>query len=164
MGERETQLDRDPGDVGVSVDGIQDADATGTGRAEPRRSASRTDRLRAKATSLFSPRAFAVTAIVALVGYLVVGGLLPLGGIAGLLGIAVGTFATGLVGSESRYGESAVAGTAVAGGAAFLDHLVLTLAGLGVPLLALGAIAGFLAGAVGHYFGRDLRTGLTREI
>lgn len=161
MGERETQLDREPGDVGVSVDGLEESATT---RRPTSSSESRRERLTRRATSVFSPRAFLVSTVVTLLGFLVVGGLLPLGGIANLVGIAAGTFATGLATSQSRYAESAVAGGAVGGVAAFLDHLALTVVGVGLPLLALGAVGGLLAGLLGHYFGRDLRAGLTRDL
>lgn len=158
MGERETQLDRESGDVGVSIDGLQEPDRTRRPATE-----SRTSRLRDRATAVFSPRAFVATSIAVLIGYFVVGGLLPFG-ITNLLGIAAGTFLVGLVTSESRYVESAAAGAAVGGVAAVAKHLVFTLVGLGLPVVAVGAVGGLLAGTIGHYFGRDLRTGLTQEL
>lgn len=160
MGQRETQLDSDPGEVGVTVDPVEEP-----GNTQSRRTESRTDRLRSRAASLFSPRSFLVTAVVALAGYLVIGGIPLIGAVTKFLGIAAGTFLAGAVGSESRYVESAAVGTAVAGGAALLNHLTLTVfTGIGVPLVALGALLGLLAGVAGHYFGRDLRAGLTRDI
>lgn len=159
MGERETTLEREGTDVGVAVDGFGDADA-----AESRASTSRTDRLRARAGNVFSLRWFAITLVVALVGFLVAGGLPLLGGVASLLGLAAGTFAVGVATSQSRYLESAVAGASVVGVASLLDHIALTLGGLGLPVVAVGVGSGLVAGLVGHYFGRDLRAGLTRDV
>lgn len=165
MGERERQLDRDTDDLGLSVDALDESAGRRSQRtSETEATQDRTGGLRSRAASLFSLRAFLATTVLALVGFLAVGGLLPLGGIANLLGIATGTFLAGVAGSSSRYVESAVAGGVIGGGAAVLDFLALTLVGVGAPLLALGAVGGLLAGVVGHYFGRDLRDGLTREL
>ena len=121
-------------------------------------------RLRSRAHALFSGRAFLLATVAPLAGFLVVGGALPLGALGGLLGIATGGFFAGALAEERRYAETAAAGGAVGGVAAILDHLVLTVVGLGVPLVALGVVGGLVAGLIGHYLGRDLRDGLTREL
>jgi hypothetical protein len=90
--------------------------------------------------------------------------LLPFGSLAGLLGVFVAGFGFGALGSRQRYVTLAVAGAAAVGLATMLDFLVLSLVGVGLPLVAVGAAAGGLAAALGHYFGRDLRDGLTREV
>lgn len=122
------------------------------------------DRIRSPVEGLFSPRMFLIVLAVTLVGSTVAGTVVPLGGLAGLVGIAAVAFGVGLVDTTPRYLELCLAGAIAAGLGAVLDQLVLTLLGAGVPLLALGAVSGGLAGIVGHYFGRDLRAGLTRDL
>lgn len=159
MGQRETHRDGSAGDLDVTVDPVEDESARRGSPADGTGS-----RVRARLARLFSVRAFLAATVASLAGFLVVGGLLPLGGIANLLGIAVGAFAVGTATGESRYVESALGGAVVGGGAAVLDDLVLTILTLGLPLVALGALGGLVAGVVGHYFGRDLRHGLTRDL
>jgi len=85
--------------------------------------------------------------------------------VAALAGVFVGTFALGLLRGRRAYLESATAGATVGLAAALSQFLfVSVVGGFGVPLSAAGAGAGLLAGLVGHYFGRDLRDGLTREL
>ena len=81
-------------------------------------------------------------------------------------------FAAGLVGSRSRYLEVGLAG-AVAAGAAFLLGTLTSvfapiagrvLADYGVAIVGVGTGAGLLVALAGHYFGRDLRDGLTRDV
>ncbi|PSQ90465.1 MAG: hypothetical protein BRD30_04700 [Bacteroidetes bacterium QH_2_63_10] len=81
-----------------------------------------------------------------------------------LLGIALGALLYGVGASRRHYTESTLAGAAVGGVLALLGNLVLSLTGIGVPLIAVGAVGGGLAGLIGHYLGRDLRDGLTREV
>jgi hypothetical protein len=90
--------------------------------------------------------------------------LLPLGGLGGLIGVALAGFGLGLFPGATRYVELALAGVVAGGVGAFLDHLVLTVVGVGLPLVAFGALSGGLAALVGHYFGNDLRRGLTRDL
>jgi len=47
---------------------------------------------------------------------------------------------------------------------ALLGNVVLALVGAGAPLVTVGIGGGVLAAVLGHYFGRDLRVGLTREV
>jgi predicted membrane metal-binding protein len=135
-------------------------EAAAQGRAGSRLRA----RLRSPFTGLFSLRVFLVILAVTVASMLLVGTVLPLGGIAGLLGIALVGFIVGVVRDEGRYLEMLLAGAFASGVGSFLDYVVLTLAGIGIPLVALGTAAGAAAGALGHYFGRDLRNGLTREV
>jgi Na+/citrate or Na+/malate symporter len=57
-----------------------------------------------------------------------------------------------------------LAGAVVGAILGVLGNLVLAVATLGVPVAATAAGAGAFAAVVGHYFGRDLRDGLTREL
>ncbi|ELZ96101.1 hypothetical protein C440_05435 [Haloferax mucosum ATCC BAA-1512] len=120
----------------------------------------------------FSPRAF-LAALFLSIGGLVVGGSVPIVGFIGrFVGIAAAGFLIGLVGSNRRYAEIGVAGAIAAGLAFVLSTLFSVFAPVAVDLLAeygvviagAGALGGGIAGLVGHYFGRDLRNGLTQEI
>jgi hypothetical protein len=149
---------KDRRDVDVAVEPT-DSTATDAGRADGFRS-----RLRRGAASVFSPRVFLLGTVLSLAGLFLAGPLLPLGGLGGLLGVALAGFVLGLGTREARYVELALAGVAAGGVGAVLDHLVLTIAGVGIPLVAFGAVTGGLAALVGHYFGTDLRRGLTRDL
>lgn len=147
--------------TGVETDLGESATETTTSRSLTGRVR---NRLTAPVSGLFSPRAFLYLFVVTFVASLLAGLVLPLGGAAGLLGIAAAAFGAGLVGDRRRYLELALAGGFTAGLGALLNNLVLTAFGLGVPLIVVGVGAGTLAGVAGHYFGRDLRDGLTRDI
>jgi hypothetical protein len=120
--------------------------------------------VRSRLASLFSPGSYLVGCGAALVGLLAIGGLLPLGGVGDILGIGAGTFGYGLAIDTRHYLEVAAAGATVAGAWAVLGNLLLTLLGVGVPLVAAGAVGGALGATLGYYFGRDLRDGLTRDL
>lgn len=91
--------------------------------------------------------------------------LIPLVGLLGkLLGIGVAGFVYGLIGSSSRYPEHLLAGGIVGGGSALLGNLLVIGFGSMTGLLALGVLGGALTATVGHYFGRDMNQGLTRDI
>lgn len=129
--------------------------------------ASRGDRVRqrikAGAGTVFSGRDFAISLVLILAGVVFLGGLLPLGLIGDLFGIFVAGFLYGVVSPAGRYAELGLAGAVVGGGSAQLGNFVLSLIP-GVPLVLLGLIGGGISAFLGHYFGRDLRDGLTREI
>jgi hypothetical protein len=115
----------------------------------------------------FDPGSAAVSAIVVLAGAFI-GGLVPIpfvGGLAQLLGVGVATFLHGTVAEKSRYAETFVASGVVGFLFALVTtNLFLTLSGIGVPLLAISTAATIVVALLGHYFGRDLRDGLTRDI
>lgn len=173
--EREADRSRD-GEVGLGAD----TDVSGEleeltdleGVADIEESQSRADagsgglrsRLGEGARTVATGRSLAVALTVVAASGLLVGGVLPLGSLGNLLGVALGAFLYGVVAGARHYTETALAGTAVGGALALFGNLALSLTGVGVPLVAVGAIGGGLAGLVGHYFGRDLRDGLTREI
>lgn len=145
-----------------------------TEAVEPSQGASRSGDLRSRAASravsVFSPKSFLVAAALAAVGLFVAGSIpilssLPVvGQLSRLLGVFVGTFAYGAVGGESRYLEAGAAGGAIAGVAALSNFLAWTLVGVGVPIVAVLAALGVVAGLLGHYFGRDLRAGITADL
>ncbi|MFC7056993.1 hypothetical protein [Halovenus salina] len=114
--------------------------------------------------SVLSTRGLVVALVVTLV-FTVLSGLIPFLGLLGnILGIGVAGFAYGAVASESRYLELLLAGGAVGGGSALLGNLLVITFGSMTGLLGAGLLGGAGAAVVGHYFGRDFRNGLTREV
>jgi hypothetical protein len=159
MSERDTQIQRD---VGVDVDvGIDDSTEETTDRGGGVRGW-----LRSKAESVVSTRGLLVSLVLTTIGVVFLGGLipLPLGIVGDALGIFVAAFLYGLVAGESRYLELGLSGAAVGGAWALLGNLVLTLVGPGLPIVLVGVLGGALGGVSGHYFGRDLRKGLTQDL
>lgn len=138
--------------------------------------AGRRSGVRPRLARLFSVRVFLGALLLCVVGTVVgtsVGGFLPGGGFLGrIVGLFGAGFAVGLGTSHRRYLEVGVAG-GVASGLGFLLNVlgstVLPVAAdllsrYGVTIAGGGAAAGVLVALVGHYFGRDLRDGLTREV
>ncbi|MFT4931959.1 MAG: hypothetical protein ACI91T_001847, partial [Natronomonas sp.] len=84
--------------------------------------------------------------------------------LATFLGILIGGLAIGLFESEGSYAETGAAGLLVGGAAALLNNLTLTIVGIGAPLVVTGAVGGLVGAILGLYFGRDLKTGLTKDL
>lgn len=121
---------------------------------------------------LFSLKAFALAVGLVVLG-VVVGGAIPLvGSIGSLVGVFLAAFLLGSIVSQSRYLEIGLAGGGVVGVTFALSLLTSVALPIGLDFfqqygLAFGAVGaglGALLAVLGHYFGRDLRTGLTREI
>jgi len=156
---------------GTDIDGEQPdrpsviGPETAGGREDTRTDApGRLAGLRRRLSRVFAPRAFLVALFVAVAGLVAGTAVVPLPG-AGLLGLFVGLFLVGLGAEHRRYLESALAGGVTFGAAALLQYVVIAaLGGLGAPLAVVAGGLGAVVGAVGHYFGRDLRDGLTREL
>lgn len=111
-----------------------------------------------------SPRSFVLSLAVTVVFMFVGGQLVPLPA-SGLLGVFTGAFILGVVSARRRYLELGVSGAVAAGLSWVVGSITLAaLAGLAVPLAAFGAGSGAIAALLGHYFGRDLRDGLTRDV
>jgi hypothetical protein len=117
---------------------------------------------------VFSVRTFVFALVLAVVG-LVAGGLVPVVGIVGrFAGLFVAGFVVGLLGDRRSYLEVALAGTLAAGlgfllsalGTVFVPFVV----DYGVEIAGVGAATGLLVSVAGHYFGRDLRSGLTADL
>ncbi|MFC6716365.1 DUF456 domain-containing protein [Natrialbaceae archaeon GCM10025810] len=112
--------------------------------------------------SFFSPKAF-FTLILVFAAALFAGGMaIPVAGSS--IGLFAAAFVLGLVTSKRRYLEVTAAGTAVGAVAAVLNHVVITVAGSGSAVVAVGASLGLVACLVGYYFGRDLKTGLSKDL
>jgi VIT1/CCC1 family predicted Fe2+/Mn2+ transporter len=113
---------------------------------------------------LFSLRAL-VVAFVAIGAGMTLGSLVPVIPFTAIAGIPLGAFLHGLLDSQRRYAETAVAGGLLASLAVVTSLLPQLVAGLnGTRLFAVAAVVGAVLALVGHYFGRDLRAGLTREL
>jgi hypothetical protein len=169
----------DDDELGVDVDALTSDPATGAGSPPSAEAESgpklglrerlRPDlglgrRVRSPFPSVPSARSVGVSFVVTVAFMLVVGSLVPLPA-SGLLGVFAGAFALGVASGEQRYLELVVSGAAAAGLSMVVGSLTLAaLAGLAVPLAAFGASGGVLAALLGHYFGRDLRDGLMRDV
>lgn len=121
----------------------------------------------------FSARAFVLALATVAVGVFV-GGSIPLigGTIGSAAGVFLAAFLVGLALSSRKYVETGIAGTVAGGGVAvtsvlgigFLPIGIDYLQEWGLPLLAVGGGVGLVLALLGHYFGRDLRAGLTEDI
>ena len=149
--------------VGDDLDDTADTDRE-RGRSDTQRRGGRLSGLRRRVGGVFSPRGFLLAFALTLGGFLAASVVPLVGGIAGLVGIFAAGFLLGILGRRG-YLELLVAGAATAGVGLLLDQLVLSVVGgFAVPLAAVGATAGGIVAVIGHYFGRDLREGLTRSL
>lgn len=121
----------------------------------------------------FSAKAFLLALATVGVGVFVGGSIPLIGGIIGsAAGVFLAAFLVGSVLSSRKYVETGIAGTVAGAGAAvtsvlgigFLPVGIDYLQEWGLPLLAVGGGVGLVLALLGHYFGRDLRAGLTEDI
>lgn len=123
---------------------------------------------------LFSPKLFLGVLLASLLAAFL-GGAVPIVGFVGrFLGLFAVGFGVGLLSEKRRYLEVGLAGafasgllwvlTTLTSTFAFAPFAVELLAQYGLAIAGVGAGTGVLASLAGHYFGRDLRDGLTREI
>ena len=159
------------GESGADAGGAAAAD-TGTEPARGAESAGGPGRVGASGR-WFSGKAFGLALVTVAVGVFV-GGLIPL--IGGTIGTAGGVFLAafllGLVLSTRRYVETGIAGGAAGAasavtsvlGVGFLPIGIDYLSQWGLPLVAVGGGVGLALALLGHYFGRDLRAGLSQDI
>jgi putative effector of murein hydrolase LrgA (UPF0299 family) len=131
-----------------------------------------------RAGGVFSPKAFLVSLVAALLGMFVLGGavaVIPipyLPSIAGLVGLFLAAFALGAARSRRQYVEMTLAGALTTAGVFTFNTLTNFFLPIGVDVLqewgfaiaTAGAILGGVTALAGHYFGRDLRNGLTQEL
>lgn len=184
MRERESQFDRDIS-VDTETDGQIDAgidrqtDAGVDGRPDlgvdwqsDARFGQRSDdsdpesggRLRSRLGSLASTRSLLIAFVLTVAGIILFGAVPFLGIVGDILGIAAAGFLYGLGTDARRYVEMALAGALAGGGLALIGNLFVALVASGTVLVGAGLLGGAIAGIVGHYFGRDLRHGLTRDL
>lgn len=161
MSERDRQLERD---VDVDIDTGIDESVERAASEESDASGGVKSRVKGRAGSLVSTTGLVVSLVLSIGGAVLLGAIPLVGTIGEFLGILAAGFIYGLAVETRRYVELAVAGALVGGGFALLGSLTALLLGFGVPLVAIGVVGGAAAGVVGHYFGRDLRDGLTREL
>lgn len=165
-------------DSEVDIDGLLSEEPSGDRQAgaegdavEGDTDTSRGFRARIPSPSLPSPglprftlRGLGLSLVVCVAAFLAAGVVVPLGGVAGLIGVLAAGFLLGLLG-RGRYLELAVAGAGTAAVGSLLDQLLLAAAAdIAAPLTIIGGTAGLLAAVLGCYFGRDLRAGLMRSI
>ncbi|MEF8856946.1 MAG: hypothetical protein V5A16_05935 [Haloplanus sp.] len=117
---------------------------------------------------LFAPRVFLLAIVLSVVG-LVAGGAVPVVGYLGrFVGLALAGFVLAFLVAGRRYVEAGLAG-ALAAGLGFVlgtlnSALFPVIADYGVRIAGIGTTAGLLAALLGHYLGRDLRAGLTKDL
>lgn len=159
MSERDTQISRD-----VSVD-VESGLEESVGNHESEQSSRGVrSRLRERADSLVSARSVVIALVLMLASTFLFGAIPLLGTFGELLGIVVAGFVYGLGTDARRYFELALAGALAGGGSVLLGNFLIALLGSGLTIVAFGAVGGAVAGIVGHYFGRDLRHGLTQDL
>lgn len=121
----------------------------------------------------FSAKSFAVIIAIVALGVFVGGSIPLIGGIIGSAGgVLLASFLIGLVFSARKYVETGIAGAAAGAGTAvtsvlgigFLPIGLDYLQQWGLSLLAIGGGFGLVLALLGHYFGRDLRAGVTEDI
>ncbi|WP_101294664.1 hypothetical protein [Halegenticoccus soli] len=125
--------------------------------------------------SLFSIKVFLAALAASLVG-LLLGGSIPIVGFLGrIAGLFVVAFVVGLASRRRRYVEVGLAAALASGlvlvlttlgtfGTVAFPFAVRAFSQYGTAIAGVGAGTGLLVALVGHYFGRDLRAGLTREV
>lgn len=113
----------------------------------------------------FSVRSFGVALVLTVVLAFVAGFVVPIIPGSSLLGVFAAGFLLGLLRDDSEYLEVGAATLFSGAITALLSHLFeMVFLDVGIPLVAIGAGASGLAGLAGHYFGRDLRKGLSQDI
>lgn len=168
----------DEDDLGVDVEALTgDPDTTASARDSTGSSADSAGLLSGLRPSLSlsnslaalpSGRSVLLTFGIVLVSVLLASSVPLLGGVFGApVGIFAGAFALGLASGSRRYLEFALAGALVSGLGAFQGSLfrIAVFSDVGfAPVFALAAAFGLVVALLGHYFGRDLRDGLTSSI
>jgi hypothetical protein len=165
--QRERERDRQDvatSETSVGTTGTDVSDFLSEHSQQTSQSTGRIARARQSIGRLFSIRAFLLSLVGVGTSGLLLGFVLPLGAISGFLGVFVAAFAIGLVSSDWRYLEVGIAGGLTTLVATLLEFFVFALAGRFGPVLAISAGLGVLIALVGHYLGRDLRSGLTTDL
>lgn len=113
-------------------------------------------------TSFFSPKAYLALVVVIGAGMIAGSAVLPFAG--RMIGMFAAAFLVGLAASKRRYLEMGAAGASVGIIAATFNFAILVSLGFPQGVLAVGTTTGALACLVGYYFGRDLKSGLSKDI
>lgn len=176
VSERESEIERDTDvglddsttgmdDFGLDSDlgtgGVGSAEQTG-GRSE--QTTSESGWLRSRIGSSISTIGLVVAMVLSIFGVILAGAIPLIGQLGDLLGIFLATFLFGVATSSPKYLESSLAGGAVGLGSVFASNLVFGILGIGLFPVLLGLFGGAAAGALGQYYGQDLRDGLTRDL
>jgi len=168
----------DEDDLGVDVEALTgDPDTTASARDSTGSTGDSAGLLSGLVPSLSLPnplaalpsgRSVLLTFGTVLVSVLLASSVPLLGGVFGApVGIFAGAFALGLASGARRYLEFALAGALVSGLGAFQGSLfrIAVFSDVGfAPVFAIAAGFGLVVALLGHYFGRDLRDGLTSSI
>lgn len=167
MREGESQVDRERSVETGLDDSLTDLDTEVGVETTPEQSTEESDDagvVRSQLGKVATARSLGTALALSVVG-IVAFGFVPILSVANtMLGIAAAGFAYGLGSDQRRYVEMALAGAVSGGGATLLGNLAVAVLASGATLLGLAILAGGAAGAVGHYFGRDLRAGLTADL
>ena len=132
--QRSDEAERSIDDLLADVDRLTDDDSTDDAPSAPTETTQSAGSFRSRLGGLFSLRTFLLALVLSVVA-VVAGGAVP------RVGFVVGTLTN-----------------------AFFPFAVRLLTEYGVVIAGVGVGVGALAALVGHYVGRDLRDGLTREL
>ncbi|WP_181686256.1 hypothetical protein [Halorhabdus salina] len=175
MAERSDQISRDDESMGTAE--LEELLDTGDAEAKEVHSApnGRLARVRSRLGGLvsfrprfgtiFSIRSFLLALAGTVLGAIGFGIAIPFfDSIAALGGIFAAAFLGGTISSRRQYLEFTLAGAATAALGMISKFMVVAMVGQGELLAIFGAGSGAIAALLGHYFGRDLRAGLTTDI
>jgi len=169
MRESESQVERESSVNADFEESMSDFDTeygveAGTATSPDEQSSEDAGVIRSRLASIATLRSLGTALALSVVGIVALG-FVPILSIAnGALGIATAGFAYGLGSEHRRYLEMALAGAVSGGGTTLLGNLAVAAFALGTTLLGVALLAGAVTGVVGHYFGRDLRAGLTADL
>jgi len=126
------------------------------------------DRLRERREGLLSLRVFVLVLVLAVGGGLVGGSIPFLSTVAGAIAVFATGFVVGLAIDGRHYAETGLAGAGAAIVSLLLSNsqfvFLAALRDFALQFGVIGAGTGLLVALLGHYFGRDLRAGLTQDI
>jgi hypothetical protein len=175
MAERSDQVSRDDKSMGdAELDEFLDTDdaeennvdTEPVGRfARIRSRFGNTVSVRPRLGRLFSVRSFLLALAGTVLGAIGFGIVVPFfDSLAALAGIFAAAFLGGAIGSRRIYLEFTLAGAVTAALGTLSKFMVVAMVGQGELLAIFGAGSGAIAASLGHYFGRDLRAGVTRDV
>jgi hypothetical protein len=114
---------------------------------------------------LFSTQWFTISLVASAAALFLGRMFIPLGQFGGYLGLFALTFVLGMGSSDSHYLEIGLGAALVSAGIALLQNLTFAFAsGTTLNLALFGGGLGLVAGVLGYYFGRDLKSGLGRDV